>query len=302
MRRNYQVVLNAMERIVAAFDEEKACVEQARGTWTAGADPSPAPLGKWREDSMADRFFAGREITEAADAPVLADATLPSPAQMAENSGHWVVAVHILTRAVVLERSPADDSGVAKVLDLLAPVVRDELALETGAEWDYPDHHGPLFLLGASLLSDATWAIVGLAPLDQALALMERTIDEALAGQAGSPDAKAITVELVRAFGGTYQCTEPGDVQTLERLGRSPSGNPLVNLIQAWDLCPQDALRLGLITLGALADLARSDPDSAAGQPEVTDERDGPAVPAGLGTTGKDAGAWTDGAAVTAAD
>jgi hypothetical protein len=118
------------------------------------------------------------------------------------------------------------------------------------------------------VLTDATWAIVGLDPLDQSLALMEPQIDEALAEaeRAGLPDGKVIAEELIRAFAGQYQCKEPRDVRTLERLGPTASGNPLVELIQVKDVTPEDALRLGLITLVALADLARTDAGSAAGQ------------------------------------
>lgn len=266
--RSHHVLLTGMQTMIGKFEAEKEREQQARRAWAGGAEPPRATLVRWREGSVGDRFFSGKAIADAVGAPRLTDATLPSPQQMAENSGHWATAVSALVRAVVLEGAPVSDPAVARVLDLLAPVVRDELAAAAGEDRDFSDPHGPLFLLGACLLTDATWAIVGLDPLDQSLALMERQIGEALAaaGRAGLPDGKVFAEELIRAFAGQYQCKEPRDVRTLERLGWSASGNPLIELVQAKDVAPEDALRLGLITLVALADLARTDADSAAGQ------------------------------------
>lgn len=267
-RRGYQMLLTGMQPMIDRLEAEKEREQQARRAWAGGAEPLRATLVRWREDSVGDRFFSADAIADAAGAPRLSNATLPSPQRMAENSGYWATAVSALVRAVVLEGAPVNDPAVARVLDLLAPVVRDELAAAAREDGDFPDTHGPLFLLGVCVLTDGTWAIVGLDPLDQSLALMERRIDEALAeaGRAGLPDGKVIAEELIRAFAGQYQCKEPSDVRTLERLGRTASGNPLVDLIQVKDVAPEDALRLGLITLVALADLARTDADSAAGQ------------------------------------
>jgi hypothetical protein len=267
-RRGYQTLLTGMQTMIDKFEAEKEREQQARRAWAGGAEPPRATLARWREDSVGDRFFSGKTIADAVGAPRLADATLPGPKQVAENSGHWATAVSALVRAVVLDGVPVNDPAVARVLDLLAPVVRDELAAATGEDRDFPDTHGPLFLLGACVLTDATWAIVGLDPLDQSFALAEHRIDEALARteHAGLPDGKTIAAELIRAFAGQYQCKEPRDVQTLERLGRTASGNPLADLIQAKEVAPEDALRLGLITLVALADVARTDADSATGR------------------------------------
>ena len=194
---------------------------------------------------------------------MLADAELPTAQEVTQNPGHWTVAVSALVRAVVLDGVPVSDPVVARVLDLLAPVVLDELAADD-EERDLPDIDGPLFLLGACYLTEATWAIIGLDPLDQILALTEQRIDEARirAGGAALPAGKAVAQELVRAFADEYRCEEPGDVQTLERLGRTDSGNPLTDLIRGKEVAPEHALRLGLIVLAALADLARTDADS----------------------------------------
>ena len=72
------------------------------------------------------------------------------------------------------------------------------------------------------------------------------------------------------ASGQSHSMIRPGErpdgAQTLERLDLTTSGNPLVNLVQAKEAAPGDALRLGLLALVALADLARTDADSPAGQ------------------------------------
>jgi hypothetical protein len=260
-----------MRLMIDMFEAEKEREDQARLAWCGGAEPQHATLPRWREDSVGDRFFSARDITGAAHAPVLADAKLPTPQQVAENSGHWPVAVSALVRAVVLDRVPVSDPMVARVTELLAPVVRDELAATDDAERDFPDTQGPLFRLGASFLTYATWTIVGLDPVDQILALMEHRLDDALAGTGGaaSPGGKVIAEELIRAFAGEYRCEEPGDIQTLKRLGRSATGNPLTDLIRAKEVAPEDVLRLGLMVLAALADLARTDAESALPGPGV---------------------------------
>jgi hypothetical protein len=265
-RRNYQMLATGIQMLLSDHEVMTELEKRAMSAWTGGVSPPPVPLPQSRPDSAGDRFFAGEIIADAAAAPVLSDAALPSPQQMAENSGHWRIAVSALIRAVVLEGSPVDDPTVTQVLDLLAPAVHGELALEEEDDPDFPETHAPLFLLGACALNDATWSIVGLEPLDQALALMENRIGEALAqaGPAMLPDAKVIAEQLVRAFARRYECTNPDDVRTLERIGRSASSDPLVELVLATEVSPADALRLGLITLAALADLARTDTASTA--------------------------------------
>jgi hypothetical protein len=253
--------------MINGFEAEKEREEQARRAWAGGAEPPQATLTRWREDSSGDRFFSVKTIADAVGAPRLADATLPSPQEMAEDPSHWVTAVSVLIRAVVLDGVPVDDPGIARVLDLLTSAVRAEMAAEAREDEDFPDTSGPLFLLGSCTLIDATWAIVGLDPLDQTLSQMQSRIDEALAGAEGTvwPAGSAIAEALIRAFAGEYQCTAPRDVQVLERLGQSASGNPLVDLVQAEDVAQEDVLRLGLVTLAALAALVSTDADSPAG-------------------------------------
>lgn len=265
-RRAYRRMLTGMQAMIDSFEYKKEREQQARMAWAGGAEPPRAVMPHWSEDSVGDRFFATETIENAASAPRLADAVLPGPEQIAENSGHWAVAVSALVRAVVLDGIPVSDATVGRVLDLLTPVVRDELSAATREDGDFPDSHGPLFLLGGCVLTDATWAIVGLDPLDRSLSVMERRIDQALdeTEHSALPGGKSIAEELVRAFAGEYQCDEARDAQTLQRLGWSTSGNPLVDLVQAKEVAPEDALRLGLIVLAALAELARTDAESPA--------------------------------------
>ena len=82
-------------------------------------------------------------------------------------------------------------------------------------------------------------------------------------GQGEQAASEVIAQALIRAFAEEYECTNPEDVRTLERIGWAGSGGPLADLIEGKDAAPEDALRLGLIALGALADLAGTDAYSA---------------------------------------
>jgi hypothetical protein len=266
-RRDNQILLANMQAIIEEFGAEKEREQRACRAWAGDAEPTQATIKRWREDSAGDRFFSIKTIADAVGAPRLAEATLPSPKQMAEGPGHWATAVSVLIRAVVLDGVPVDDPGIARVLDLLTPVVRAEIAAGAREDWDVPDISGPLFLLGSCTLIDATWAIVGLDPLDQALSQMQSRIDEALARAEDTvgPAGQVIAEALIRTFADEYQCTEPRDVQVLERLGPAASGNPLADLVQAENVAQEDVLRLGLVTLAALAALASTDADSPTG-------------------------------------
>ncbi len=253
-----------MQAMRDMFEAEEERKDRARKAWCGGVKPRQATVPSWREDSVGDRFFSVSDVTDAARAPVLADAELPTARQLEKNSTLWAVEVSALVRAVVLDGYPVNDAAVTRLLELLAPVVLTELATVDDVDEDFPDIDGPLFRLGASL-TEATWAIVGLDPLAQILALIEQRIDDARATveNAALPSGKIIAQNLIRAFASEYRCEEAGDVQTLERLGRTTSGNPLTDMILASELAPEDALRLGLIVLATLADLARTDAESA---------------------------------------
>ena len=146
-----------MQAMIEEFGAEKEREQRARRAWAGDAEPTQATIKRWREDSAGDRFFSIKTIADAVGAPRLAEATLPSPQQMAEGPGHWATAVSVLIRAVVLDGVPVDDPGIARVLDLLTPVVRAEIAAGAREDWDVPDISGPLFLLGSCTLIDATW-------------------------------------------------------------------------------------------------------------------------------------------------
>jgi hypothetical protein len=118
---------------------------------------------------------------------------------------------------------------------------------------------GPLSRLGGGVLVEATWEMVGLEPLEPVLAWLERRLDEALTGLGAGLTGAVVAEALIRAFADSYRCEMPGDAECLKRLGRTRSGNPLHDLIFARAIAPENSLRLGLIVLGVLADLARTD-------------------------------------------
>ena len=236
----------------------------AAHAWSGGGKPEPAAIPKWPDDSAGDRFFSIRGIADAAGAPAIVGAALPAPGEMAATSELWVVAASALVRAVVLDGVTVCHPAVSAVIALLEPVVRRELAYYADeATWDeYPESDVPLRLLGDEVLMDATWAIVGDDSLASVLALLERCLDTAFdtPGRPASLTGRAAAEALIRAFPGHFECQAPGDEACLERLrarGRT-SSNPLCDLVRDKVIAPEDALPVGLTTLAALADLART--------------------------------------------
>ena len=75
----------------------------AAHVWSGGSKPKPAAIPKWPDDSAGDRFFSTQGIADAAEAPPIVGATLPTPEEMAATSELWVVATSALVRAVVLD-------------------------------------------------------------------------------------------------------------------------------------------------------------------------------------------------------
>jgi hypothetical protein len=269
-RRGLAAMAAAIRPVLHEWDAREEREEQARRYWRDGAVQRPAVIPRWAEDSVGDRFFSGKWLMDAAGAPVIADAKLPGPAVLASDPGHWEAAISALFRGVVLDAVPVDDSVVSEVLSMLEPVVVEELARadETGApaeEWDlFQELNAPLFMVGGYALIEGTWAILGLDPVEQVLAVVERVMHDALAeaGYAEGTDGKIIAGTLINALTDGYRFEEPGDVETLERFGRGTSGNVLLDLIRAKQVEPGDALRLGLVILAALASLARTDAKS----------------------------------------
>ncbi len=268
-RRGLRAVATAMRPALAELAAKEECEDQARRYWRGGAAQRPAVIPRWAEDSVGDRFFSAKWLTDAARAPVLADAQLPGPAVLAGSPGHWEAAMSTLFRGVVLDAVPVDNPVVSEILRMLGPVVREELARADGDEpeedWAlFQELNAPLFMIGGYALIEGAWAILGLDPVEQVLAVLESRMHDALAWAeyTGGPDAKVIAETLVRALTDGYRFEEPGDVETLERLGRGTSGNVLLDLIRASQVEPGDALRLGLMILVALAGLARTDAKS----------------------------------------
>lgn len=271
-QRGFQAMAAAMRPMLGEWNAEEDREERARGYWRGGAVQRPAVIPQWAEDSAGDRFFSAKWLTDAVGAPVLASVRLPDPAVLAGDPGHWDAAISALFRGVVLDEVPVDSLVVSEILSMLAPVVREELARTDGTEPGAPEEewalsqelNAPLFVVGGYALIEGTWAILGLDPVEQVLALLESRMRDALAGAGYTEgtDAKVIAETLVSALTDGYRFEEPGDVETLGRLGRRTSGNVLLDLIRAKQVDPGGALRLGLVILVALANLARTDAKS----------------------------------------
>jgi hypothetical protein len=254
-------------QIARMLEAEREREAQAAKTWYDGVTPKRATLPSWIYDSVGDRFFSDDDIAAAAAAPPLAEAILPPKEELSQDPAHWAVAVSALVRGVVLDGLDVSDPTVTALTDLLTPVVTKELAYteDDDADPEFAAGHGPLFRLGGRVLVDATWAMVGLEPLEPVLALLERRLDDALTGLSAGPTGAVVAEALIRAFADSYQCEMPGDTESLKRLGPTRSGNPLHDLILARAVAPENSLRLGLIVLGVLADLARTDAMSVLG-------------------------------------
>ena len=235
--------------------------------WWGGAVGSPAEIPHWAENSVGDRFFSQKWVTDAAHAPAPADATLPEPSALVDEQVHWEAAMSTLFRGVILDGVPVDDARVLEILGMLAPVLRGELAQveEEEEEWGYfEETTGPLFLLGGDALISAAWAVLGDDPVAEVIPLLERRMRDALdaAGYGNGTDAKVLAETLILAMTGDYGFEEPADVEALEHLGAETSGNVLLDLIDAKQVAEQNALRFGLVVLVALANLARTDDES----------------------------------------
>jgi len=260
-QRAFAALHAGARQITRLIEAEREREAQAAKMWCGGMTPKRATLPSWANDSVADRFFSDDDIAAAAGAPQLADATLPAKEELSHDPAHWAVAVSALVRGIALDGLDVSDLAVTALTDLLTPVVTKEFACaEDGdADPEFSAGDGPLFQLGGCVLVDATWAIVGLEPLDPVLALLVRRLDDALTGLGTGLTGAVVAEALIRAFAGSYRCEMPGDAECLKRLGPTRSGNPLHDLILAEAVAPENSLRLGLIALGVLADLARTD-------------------------------------------
>jgi hypothetical protein len=248
-------------QIARMLEGEREREAQAAKMWCGGVTPKRATLPSWAPDSVGDRFFSDNDIAAAAAAPPLADAILPAKEELSQDPAHRAVAILALVRGIALDGLDVSDPAVAALTDLLTPVVTKEFACaeDDAADPEFSAGDGPLFQVGGCVLVDATWAIVGLEPLEPVVALLERRLDDAHTGLGTGLTGAVVAEALVRAFAGSYRCEMPGDAECLKRLGPTRSGNPLHDLILAKAIAPENSLRLGLIVLGVLADLARTD-------------------------------------------
>ena len=102
--------------------------------------------------------------------------------------------------------------------------------MEAGEDRDFPDTHGPLFLLGTCALIDATWAIVGLDPLDQAPAAVSFEFTKRTEARAGLRPASGPCRERGRMRPGASGRACPGSAcfgartQDLRHFWHPPSG------------------------------------------------------------------------------
>ena len=204
-------------------------------------------------------------------APQLATAEIPSAEAFAEDSGHWHIAVTALIRAVVLDRVPVTDPLVTEVIQLLGPAVDAEVEYNESdgrgsfrfgeVEGEFPEDDGPLFLLGACGLVDATWAIVGLDPVQGILDCLEPRLDDAVAELDCTliPTGKVLAEALIRAAASHFRFDEdPADAEAMRQLGGKSVGNSLECLISEKAIEPTEVLTVGLAVLATLADLCRT--------------------------------------------
>ena len=173
-------------------------------------------------------------------------------AVIAADPAHWNVAASALVRAVAFDGLEPGHPAMSMLLGALAPIAEAELAYhqaitarprraglerEDGAP-EFPELDGPVFLLGACALVDATWAVVGEDPLGEVLGVLLPVLDGTVPGVEGRVVADA----LIGAFAEHYRCEQPGDADVLERIARPADGDPLENFVAAGAVPPAGVL------------------------------------------------------------
>jgi hypothetical protein len=270
-QRALEQLARAAQRLGGMFEARTEHLAAVSRFWWRGAEPRAADVPTWAEGSAGDRFFEGSRMKEYAVAPQLATAEIPSAEAFAADSGHWNIAVSALIRAVILDRVLVTDPSVTKVVRLLGPAVDAEVRYAAsdsrgsqpigGVEGGFPEDDAPLFLLGTCCLVDATWAVVGLDPLQGVLDYLGPRLDAALAelNCALKPSGKVLAETLLRSAADFYRFDqEPADAETMRQLGGKSEGNPLDCLITEKAIEPAEALTIGLAVLVTLADLCRT--------------------------------------------
>ena len=253
----------------AIVEEARVRVERqhaARRAWYGDAEPMPAELPSWPENSLGDRFLIGY-LGEAQDAPSLLTAEVPDATVIAADPAHWNIAVSALIRAVIFDGLTLDHPPVNALLEVLAPIVRAEQAyaramdatlysigpFDDDDEPDFPELDGPVYLLGGRALVDATWTAVGDDPLSDVLGVLRPALDGAVPGL----DSGVLADTLIGTFATHYRLEQPADLDELKRIGHL-GGNALEVLVTAGAVPPGDVLRVGLSVLSVLARLCLS--------------------------------------------
>jgi hypothetical protein len=253
----------------AMIEEARVRVERkaaARQAWYGDAEPVPADLPSWPENSLGHRFLIDY-LGEAQDAPSLLTAEVPDAAVIAADPAHWNIAVSALIRAVIFDGLTLDHPAVSALLEVLAPIVTAEQAyaqamdatvysigpFDDDDEPDFPELDGPVYLLGARALVEAVWTAVGDDPLSDVLGVLRPALDSVVPGL----DSRVLADTLVSTFATHYRLEQPADLDELERIGHL-GGNALEALVAAGTVPPGEVLRVGLTVLSALARLCLS--------------------------------------------
>ncbi len=246
-----QALLTLAAGLQALSDENRARdegVAAASRAWCGGAEPVPARVSRWAEDSLGHRFFAGIHLSRARTAPCLATAEIPAATVITADSAHWSVAAHALIRAVAFDGLGLDHPAAGRLLEILAPIAEAELAYNEAADaamsgpglgWDedlpeFPELDGPVFLLGACALVDAFWAVVGDDLLSDVLGVLLPALEDAVPGMDGQVAADA----LIGAFAVHYDCDQFDNAAVMARI-TSRGGNVLENLAAAGAVPPE---------------------------------------------------------------
>jgi len=257
------------QRIVSLMlaDPDKVTVAEATQVWCDGAGPEQATIPRWKSDSVGSRFFSAQTIDDAAKAPRLDGAVLPSGREMMAIRAHREVATNALVRSVVLDGLPVNDPMVDEAIILLTPVLEQEVEYWEEAESSdgIPDETAPLYMLGRNFLVEAVWAVAGDDPLPAVLPLLERRLNAALKALDPAPGftGTALAKSLICTLPYDFEFNQPGEMEFLERLGcERCTGHPLMDFVVYEGIAPNQALCGGVAAIAAVADLCRTNADS----------------------------------------
>ena len=227
--------LDAMVQFAGERVRRRAIALQA---WLGDAEPTSAETPSWPQGSLGHRLLAGTRLGEAQDAPSLLTAKLPDAQMIDADPPHWTIATEALIRAVVFDGLSLDHPTVSTLLDILTPVVEDEIdhmRFLDDDETGFPVLDGPVLLLGRAL-AEAAWAAVG----DDSLADVDDVLELALDGVAADLDGVV------------------ADLDGPALVGILGSDNPLEILAVEDEVPPKYILPVGLLTLSVLARLCLS--------------------------------------------